>query len=617
MRYLLLAFLVACATDVPGMPVPGEITVEVTSPIAGEEMLAADNPTIVVKGRVTTTNTDYGVVEAWVNGVRIPVEEDGSFLWELLPEIGINHVKVEGGDGLGELAGKEMDVMWAPEYLPTIAGTTGFDLASGLELRLGQKFFDARLFGTTLDLSTDPVVAHDLGSALELILWHVDLAGLLGGALQFGSGNSQINVTIPNAAPGNVIVDAKIIHTPAPAVELSIDLIGVFLEMDGTFQFGNRTLLIDGGIAADMHATARLTLSSSNNAISVGVVNVQAQVGPLVPSFTGPNGDELNAFITIGGNDFRNLIEGLIEADLIPTFTDKVPPLLETLLGATNDLLNDVSFTLDTGLGSPVVLMLDTTIGGLDVHAGPSIGNQPGHVTVRQDISIRTSGAVIHPMSKGAPRIDPNPAMPAAITSGVHLGLKQDFLNALLHALWNNGLLEGAATFGGISATVSAKLPPVVRPTPLSSPCKIDGERCDVILQLGQVEVGLADFEQSFGVNATAGASIKVENNTISLKIQMEPQLAVWETSPEHGLLTPIAVRDLIQKLVWPELFGAIGDNLSITLPIPDLATLGLGNLAPGLMNAQLELLMRQRPSVSTGFLGLGADLELETPQPQ
>jgi hypothetical protein len=222
----------------------------------------------------------------------------------------------------------------------------------------------------------------------------------------------------------------------------------------------------------------------------------------------------------------------------------------------------------------------------------------------------------VHPTSKGAPRIDANPAMPSAITSGVHLGLKQDFLNALLHALWNNGLLEGAATFGGINATVSAKLPPVVRPTPLASPCKIDGERCDVILQLGQVEVGLADFEQSFGVNATAGASIKVENNTIALVIQMEPQLTVWETSPEHGLLTPIAVRDLIQKLVWPELFGAIGDNLSITLPIPDLATLGLGNLAPGLMNAKLELLMRQRPNVSTGFLGLGADLELATPQP-
>jgi hypothetical protein len=93
--------------------------------------------------------------------------------------------------------------------------------------------------------------------------------------------------------------------------------------------------------------------------------------------------------------------------------------------------------------------------------------------------------------------------------------------------------------------------------------------------------------------------------------------LRVWETSEKDGLLTPIAVRDLIANVVWPELFGAIGENLSITLPIPDLATLGLADLAPGLADAQLELLMRQRPAVGEGYLGLGADLELATAPPQ
>jgi hypothetical protein len=82
-------------------------------------------------------------------------------------------------------------------------------------------------------------------------------------------------------------------------------------------------------------------------------------------------------------------------------------------------------------------------------------------------------------------------------------------------------------------------------------------------------------------------------------------------------VLNPQAVTSLIQDLVWPELFGAIGDNLSITLPIPDLAELGLDDLAPGLANAKLDLLMRQRPTVTEGYLGLGADLELETPPPQ
>ena len=618
MRARLLAplVLVACGSDDPGPLEPGVITIEITSPTAGAELVSAEVPTIKVEGTALTTNPDYGVLQVFVNGTQVDVT-GGKFSAEIDPEVGVNHVAVQANDGFGLVVARELDVMWAPAYLPPIAGTTGFDVEGGIELRLGQRFFDARLFGTTLDLTTDPVVAHDLASALELILWHVDLASLLPGGIQFGSGSSQLNIAIPAAEPTQVLVDAKIIHAPTKAIELGIDLNGVFLAMDGTFTFGARTLVIDGGITADMHATARLTLgTATDGTIEVVVTNVTAVVGPLVPAFSGPDGDELDAFITIGNNDFRLLVEGLISEELIPTFTDKVPPLLEQLLGAADSLLNDINFELDPGLGTPVTLMLDGKIGALDAMAGAPIGNAPGHVTVRQDLTIRTTGSPIH-TSRGAARIADVPVLPSANTAAVQLNLKQDFLNALLHSLWNAGLLEGTAMFGGLSATVSAKLAPTVRPAPPESPCKIDGERCDLILQLGQLEVGLGDFEQSFGVNAAAGARVVVEGNTVSLKISMTPELRVWETSAKDGILTPIAVRDLIANVVWPELFGAIGDNLSITLPIPDLAALGLDQLAPGLANAKLELLMRQHPTVSSGYLGLGADLELETPPPQ
>jgi hypothetical protein len=618
MRALLaLSLLAACGGDEPTMGEPGELTVEIMSPKAGAELLAAETPMIEIAGTVESTNPGFGILQVFVNGTQVDLV-DGKFTATLEPEVGINHVAVQANDGFGQVVARELDVVWAPEYLTPIAGTTGFDVTGGIELRLGQRFFDARPLGTTLDLTTDPVIAHDLSSALELILWHVDLASLLpAGGIQFGSGSSMLSIQIPDAEPAQVIVDAKIIHAPTKAIELGIDLNGVFLAMDGTFEFGARTLVIDGGITADMHASARLTLGmATDGSIDVNVTNVTAVVGPLVPAFIGADGDELDAFITIGGNDFRVLVEGLIREELIPTFTDKVPPLLEQLLGATDQLLNDVNFELDPGLGTPVTLMLDGKIGALDALAGPPIGAMPGHVTARQDLEIRTTGTPIHD-SRGAARLSDMLMLPSANTASVHLNLKQDFLNALLHALWNAGLLEGTATFGGLSATVSAKLAPMVRPAPRETACVIEGERCDLILQLGQLEVGLGDFEQSFGVNAAAGARVVVDGNTVSLKISMTPELRVWETSAKDGILTPIAVRDLIANVVWPELFGAIGDNLSITLPIPDLMELGLGELAPGLMNAQLELLMKQRPSVSTGYLGLGADLELETPPPQ
>jgi hypothetical protein len=194
--------------------------------------------------------------------------------------------------------------------------------------------------------------------------------------------------------------------------------------------------------------------------------------------------------------------------------------------------------------------------------------------------------------------------------------MRQDFLNALLHALWNAGLVEGQLTLGGLAATVSAKLAPVIRATPASSPCKLDGERCDVLLQLGQIEVKLPSLAQSFGINASAGARIEVNGGTVSLTIQKVPELRVWETSAVPGALTPDVVRDLVTSLVWPKLFGTLGDHLMIQLPLPDLAALGLGDLAPGLANAQLQLQARQRPSFTAGQIILGADLSLATPPP-
>lgn len=597
-----------CGTAESKDPPPVAITVTLTSPAAGAELLSAEHPSIVVSGTVATSDPSRGALEAWVNGVRVEVV-GGAFKTELVPELGINHIKVEGGDGIGELVGKELDVLWAPEYLPPLAGQTGFDLAGALELRLGQRFFDARLLGSALDMSTDPVVARDVASAVELILRHVDLDSLVEG--EIGTGTPLV-IRIQEVTPSSVVVDARIVDGAQTAIDLKISLLGVFLGLEGTFTLDQRVLAIAGGITTDLHASARLTLGTGDDgSIEVGVTDVTTAIGALVPGFEGPNKDELNSFLVIAGSAFRTLIEGLLPG-VIPQLTDRLPPLLETLLGTADDLLDDIRFTLDTGLGTPVELQLDGKIGALDIRAGAT----SGHVTVRQDLAVRTSGTPLYATARGAPRLDVSTEPPVLNTAGVHLTMRQDFLNALLHALWNAGMLEGPLTSGGLTANVSAKLPPVVRPTPPSSPCKIDGERCDVLLQLGQVEIGLPLFQQSFGINATAGARIEVNGGTVSLKIQMTPDLIVWDTSAEPGTLTPDAVADLIGLLVWPQLFGTIGENLTIALPLPDLAALGLADLAPELANAQLALQMRQRPSLTAGRLVLGADLTLATAPP-
>lgn len=606
-----------CASSSMAMeppPAVTQITVAITSPSPGAELVAGNRATITVTGTVATTTPARGALEAWVNGTRVDVK-NGAFTAEVAAELGVNHLKVEGGDGIAPLVSQELDVTWAAGYLPPLAGQTGFDLPAALELQLGQRFFDGRLLGTTLDRSTNPVAAHDVAAALELILWNINLASLLPpGGIQAGQGDTQINIAIPSVTPSNIVADARILDTPEPALGLDVDLLGVFLAMTGDVTLAGRQLIVAGGLTADLHMSARITLGiGADGSIAVGQPSVTVSVGALTPGFTGANGDELDALIAVGGNDFRALIEGLLDSQLIPTFTSKLPPLLQSLLGAADQLLASLSFTLDPGLGSPVMLQLGGHLGGLDVVAGAT----SGHVTVRQDLSVRTSGAPIHPASAGAARLDTTAGNPVLDTSGLHLAIRLDFLNALLHALWNAGLLEGKLTSGNLSANVSARLPPLVRPTPASSACKIDGERCDVQLQLGQVEIQLPAFNQSFAINASAGARIQVAGNTVSLAIQMTPDLEVWETSAmTGGTLTPDVVSRLISTVVWPQLFGAIGSKLTFQLPLPDLAGLGIGDLAPALAHAQLSLQAGPRPTVTPSELVLGADLVLATPAP-
>jgi hypothetical protein len=614
MRALGFAMIVAaCGSTPPKQFEVGEIALAITSPAKGSEHVGTET-SIEVTGTVSTT-TESDILEVWINGVRADVS-DGQFNLDVPIEPGINHIAAEASDGFA-VATAELDILYAGEYFTPAAGTANFDIENAIELRLGQLFFDVRRFGSDLDINTDPIVATDLASALELILHHVQLEKLLPERLVFGEGSATLDVAIGEVVPQRIVVDARIVDAPANALELYIDLLGVNLPMNGEFRFNTRTMIVDGGITADLHATAVLTLAvAQDGTVEVEATDVSARLGPIVPGFVGADGDELNALVTLAESDFRAVVEGLITEQLIPTFTDRIPPLVETILNAIDEVFADTTFTLDSGLGSgPVTVQLDGQIGGLDIVPGPAIGSNPGHVTVRENLSIVADGTPIHAEAHGVPRLEPAMAS-AAAARGVGLGIRVDFVNALLHALWNRGLLEGMAMPGGFNATVSAKLPPVVKATPAASSCRIDDLPCDITLQLGQLEVQLSDFGQTFGVNAAAGARIVVDGTAVSIVIQAVPTLTVWEIADDgQGRLSPEAVSDIIKNVVWPELAGPLGENLSFNLPaLPDLSTLGLDDIAPGLVDAELELVVDPRAKVETGYAGLGADVRLVTP---
>jgi hypothetical protein len=596
-------------------------TLVITSPTPGAELLEEENPVIVVSGTISDANPE-AVLGVSVNGAAVTIGSGGTFSTQLTPTFGINHIVVEGRDGFQAPVEKHMDVMWAPAYLPPDEGTTRFDLADALQLRLGQRLFDTYLLGSDLNLDADPVVARDLASIVELVLWHADLGALLGGSGPVLD-DANITLSITGFEIGDAVVDVEIIDTLSHGVEgldLYIDLYDVFIGTEGELRFGE-TLQILGGIKADLFASARVTLGLNvDGSVQVTVTDVQANIGSLVGAFENPpeggtDGDELNALLSATEDTFRNLIEGMLNDQFLSTFTDALPALFEGLLGALGDLLSNVVLELDTGLGDPVTLMIDGHIAGLDIVHGPPSGSlvPPGHITVRLDVTVDTTAEPVHPDSRGAAQPDAMPEPPFSNVAGLQLAIRQDFINALLHSLWNAGLLDGDVTLGSVAATVSASLPPVVTAAPLNTTCRVDGVRCDVILQIGQLEVEA--FGQRFGIHASAGAVVWVTSEAVSLAIQETPNVIVWDAG-EPGLITPDLVRDLVITSVWPELFGAIGADLSIPLPLPNLAEIGLADIAPALADATLDLVMRQRLNVASGYLGIGVDIELEAPQP-
>ncbi|MFW6067046.1 MAG: hypothetical protein ACOC97_01820 [Myxococcota bacterium] len=581
--------------------------IELTKPEPGEELLEDESPTIEVAGTVTDTDGDADLT-AFVNGAFVSLGADGSFSTEVPAEMGINHIEVEAIDRNGGGAVEALDVLWAPAYLPPVEGTTRFDLPEALLLRLGQRFMDTNLSGSDLDLSSDPVVASDLASVVELVLWHADLTALLGEGPVLDSGGIVLEVT--SVEIGDVIVDVSLVEG---GLELSIELYGVTIGTDGTatLDLGGeepQELSLTGAITANLYADASLTIDQTGDgAVQVEVGGIDASLGPIEADMEDP---DVDALVEAASGALADPVNDLIETELIPTFTDVLPSLFEDLLLEVEALLSDLTFELDTGLGDPVTVWLDGDI--VDIRTAQ--GATAGHLTAVMDVSVEAQGTPVHPDSRGAAQADAMPEPPFTAHDPLQLAIRQDVINGLLHALWNAGLLELDTELSGVEAQVSAKLPPVVVEAPVGLDC--GGAPCDVLLQIGQLEVSAVG--QKFGIHAEAGARISMADGEVSLLIQMTPEVVAWEIASGDGVsvLTPAIVRGLVTDTVWPMLFDSLGSELSFPLPLPSLSELGLGEFAPALDAATLDLVMSRPLDVGSGYLGLAVALEVEAPAP-
>ena len=127
----------------------GPPTIEILRPQPGDELSLAEGATIVVEGIVTDSGR---APSAFVNGQAVSLDAGGRFITELTPRFGVNHIGIVATDGVSNTEAEfGLDVIWAPEYLPTGVlldpdGVTSKGVAvtalDAVQLRLNQNFVD-------------------------------------------------------------------------------------------------------------------------------------------------------------------------------------------------------------------------------------------------------------------------------------------------------------------------------------------------------------------------------------------------------------------------------------------------------------------------------------------
>jgi hypothetical protein len=551
----------------------GSPALEVETPLPGAEI---DDPAgIVVRGSVADAS---GELRVFVNGSAVELDGMGVFETTIAPRLGVEHIDVVASDGLTDVSTVEMDVLWAPAFTPAVDvdGRPGFTLDDSAGLWFGQRFFDD---GVALDPAATPLVTRDLADLLELVMLEADLSGIIRNPV-VDEGAFVLNLTDPAIA--------------SPSAEISIQDGGleIFLRIgelrattSGGLTIESETFDLAGSIRAAAVASATLTVRKDSPDAEVVV-----ELGELTVSLESIEGafvsDEVTALFRLATGVLRTRLEAELLESVEGLLGESVPALLREVLTGLDSALAGQTISIDSPPLPPVEVTLDGRMSRIETHYRREL-LAPLRMAVSAPIEAR------HASSRGFARLDTSGVTPEFFRGGsVELGLSIGFLNALLHVLWNAGLLdldltpllpEGVSGFVS-EARLDAKLPPMTRPP------RVD-ETHDLVLTLGQVELVamLSSGPARFGVQIGAGIDIQLADNRLALTIAEEPVLRVWaiELAEDESIVTPEVVTALINDL-WPDLRSSIGDSLSLELPIPPLD--GLAGVAPDLATFQLTL---------------------------
>ena len=382
-----------------------------------------------------------------------------------------------------------------------------------------------------------------------------------------------------------------------PYAEIAVldDGVDVFLRVgdlvattEGQLVVDTETLDLTGTLDARASAYARFTVrkDAPSDEVAVDVVEVDVAIESVDGTFASP---EAAAVFRLAAGVLRTTLEAQLRDVIGGVIGDVIPPVLSGVLSGIDHALEGVSVAIDQPPLPAIELRIDGRMSRIEPRYRDALA-------APLSLSVSVPSASLHPGSRGVARaaLDPDALAETSLGDAPgRIGVRLGVLNALLHVLWDAGLLDLDLTpllpdsvSGLVSEpTLTPLLPPIVRPT------RTGEDEHDLVLSLGELELELVydGARARFGVRADAGVDVSLSASTLRMELAEDPAFHVWpiDVPDEATILTPELVEEVLRTL-WPDLRASLADGLSFAIPIPPLTA--LDTVAPDLAGLSLSL---------------------------
>ena len=603
---------VGVSQDYPGLSAETTLTCDsvgpmvlITNPARGATLNG--DPVVHVQG--TCMDATSGVKSLTIGGNPVQLSNDGTFTYDINSVWGMNPIEWSTQDEWGNTTTGVQTYYYSTKwYLSDFNTPKDSEINDAIGIWMSQAVLDNGTHN-----HTNP---NDIVSVLEIVIGSIDLNSLLGGSaaiapISFAIGPITLQITPkisnlklgdPSKNGGYPLVDMTVltggVNLTAKIYKFSADL---DLDISIAPLPGLKTVTTIAADEIDVSLDIFLTKDPTTGKLVSSAKNTKITLQNLTVL---PNGQLTNFLngIGININTFLAQIESIILAPLTNLITGALGPQLDSLIGgALGNVLGALAINTTIplgpfiGKGAPANLKLTSDIGTLSFQekqgivfglaASMTAEKKVPHVVLG---SIGRAGCLAE---KAKPEVF-NPTE----KYGLEVGLADDFVNQLLEAIWNGGLLQlsldssvlgnvDLSTYGvsNLSVETDFLLPPIL------NTC-VDGEW--LTLQIGDLGIhAMLSFSGTpidMYAYAMVEAKVKIEavpdpkSTTIppskAISLTLDPKSITLKLEVTKINSEALAFKDIFVSLISglvPSLVGGISGGLgAIPLPSIDLSSL-------------------------------------------